>query len=284
MKIQHFYDKDTATFTYVLSDDETNKCAIIDSVMGYDIFCGKTSNAPADLVIDYVTKQNLKVEWILETHAHADHLTASSYIKEKLGGKIAIGENIKEVIKFWVPVFNSAKDTNLDGSQFDHLFKDQEKFYIGNLEVKVINTPGHTPACVSYLIEDCIFVGDTIFTPKMGTARTDFPGGSAKTLYRSIQKLLSFSDETKIFIGHDYPEEGKEPQFLCTVLEQKKHNILVNENVSEAEYIEVRNKRDVGKAVPKLLLPSIQVNIRAGKFGLPEDNNVAYIKIPVNFL
>ena len=282
MKIQHFYDKDTATFTYVLSDDDTKKCAIIDSVMGYDIFSGKTSNAPADLVIDYVTKQNLKVEWILETHAHADHLTASNYIKEKLGGKIAIGENIKEVIKFWAPIFNTTKDTPLDGSQFDHLFKDGEKFAIGNLEVTTMFTPGHTPACLSYLVEDCVFVGDTIFTPKMGTARTDFPGGSAKTLYCSIQKLLSLPNETKIFVGHDYPEEGMEPQFLCTVLDQKKNNILINETVSEAQYVEVRNKRDVGKAVPKLLLPSMQVNIRAGKFGLAEDNAVKYIKIPLN--
>jgi glyoxylase-like metal-dependent hydrolase (beta-lactamase superfamily II) len=282
MKIQHFYDKDTATFTYVLSDDDTKKCAIIDSVMGYDIFSGKTSNAPADLVIDYVTKQNLKVEWILETHAHADHLTASNYIKEKLGGKIAIGENIKEVIKFWAPIFNTTKDTPLDGSQFDHLFKDGEKFAIGNLEVTAMFTPGHTPACVSYLVEDCVFVGDTIFTPKMGTARTDFPGGSAKTLYCSIQKLLSLPNETKIFVGHDYPEEGEGPQFLCTVLDQKKNNILINESVSEAQYVEVRNKRDVGKAVPKLLLPSIQVNIRAGKFGSAEDNAVKYIKIPLN--
>jgi glyoxylase-like metal-dependent hydrolase (beta-lactamase superfamily II) len=282
MKIQHFYDKDTATFTYVLSDDDTKKCAIIDSVMGYDIFSGKTSNAPADLVIDYVTKQNLKVEWILETHAHADHLTASNYIKEKLGGKIAIGENIKEVIKFWVPVFNTIKDTPLDGSQFDHLFKDAEKFSIGNLQVTIIFTPGHTPACASYLVEDCVFVGDTIFTPRMGTARTDFPGGSAKNLYYSIQKILSLPNETKIFVGHDYPEEGEEPQFLCTVLDQKKHNILINETVSEAQYVEIRNKRDVGKAVPKLLLPSIQVNIRAGKFGLAEGNEVKYIKIPLN--
>jgi glyoxylase-like metal-dependent hydrolase (beta-lactamase superfamily II) len=282
MKIQHFYDKDTSTFTYVISDDDTNKCAIIDSVMGYDIFSGKTSNSPANLVIDYITKQNLKVEWILETHAHADHLTASNYIKEKLGGKIAIGENIKEVIKFWAPVFNTIKDTPLDGSQFDHLFKDGEKFSIGNLEVITMFTPGHTPACLSYLVEDCVFVGDTIFTPKMGTARTDFPGGSAKTLYHSIQKLLSLPNETKIFVGHDYPKEGEEPQFLCTVLDQKKNNILINENVSEAQYVEVRNKRDIGKAVPKLLLPSMQVNIRAGKFGLAEDNEVKYIKIPLN--
>jgi len=283
MKIQHFYDKDTATFTYVVSDEVSKKCAIIDSVISYDIYSGKISYAPANLVIDYIAKENLEVEWILETHAHADHLTASNYIKEMLGGKIAIGENIKEVIKFWAAIFNTTKDTPLDGSQFDHLFKDQEKFSIGNLEVKVIHTPGHTPACASYLIGDSVFVGDAILNPRIGTARTDFPGGNAKTLYNSIQKILSLPNQTKIFIGHDYPEEGKEPQFLCTVFEQKKHNILVNENVSEAKYVEVRNKRDVGKAVPKLLLPSIQVNIRAGKFGLAEENGTQYIKVPLNF-
>ncbi len=282
MKIQNFYDKDTATFTYVVSDEATRSCAIIDSVIGYDIFSGKTSNAPADVIIDYVVKNNLKVEWILETHVHADHITASRYLKEKLGGKIAIGEGIKEVIKFWAPLFNSEKDVPLDASHFDHLFKNDEVFSIGNLQVKVLHTPGHTPACICYLIEDSIFVGDTIFAPKIGTARTDFPGGSAQTLYRSIQKILSLPDETKIFIGHDYPEVGQEPQFLCTVLDQKKHNILINEKISEDEYVKTRNQRDVGKAVPKLLLPSIQVNICAGKFAAAENNGIQYIKIPLN--
>lgn len=282
MKIQHFYDKDTATFSYVVSDDATKQCAIIDSVLDYDIFSGRTSNTSADKLIEYVKANNLNVEWILETHAHADHITASNYLKSKLGGKIAIGENIKEVIKFWVDVFNTQNDTPLDGSQFDHLFKDGEEFKIGNLKVRVISTPGHTPACVSYLIEDCIFSGDVIFTPKMGTARTDFPGGSARTLYHSIQKILSLPDSTKIFIGHDYPENGSDPQFCCTVSDQKKHNILINENVSEEQYVETRNKRDVGKAVPKLLLPALQVNIRAGKFSAPEQNGATYLKIPLN--
>ena len=280
MKIQNFYDKDTATFTYVVIDETSKKCAVIDPVMGYDMSSGKTSSAPADLIINYIKAENLILEWILETHAHADHLTASSYLKEKLGGKIAIGENIKEVIKFWAPIFNS--DAKLDGSQFDHLFCDGEKFQIGNLEVSVMHTPGHTPACVCYLIEDCIFVGDTIFTPRMGTARTDFPGASAKNLYHSIQKVLALPNQTRIFVGHDYPEQGKEPQFLCTVLEQKKDNILINENVSEEQYIAVRNQRDVGKAVPKLLLPSIQVNIKAGRFDEAEENGIQYIKIPLN--
>jgi len=284
MKIKNFYDKDTANFTYVVSDETSKKSAIIDSVLGYDIFSGKTFSAPADLIIDYVRSENLTVEWILETHIHADHITASSYLKEKLGGKTAIGEGIKEVLKFWVPFFNIAKDTPLDGSQFDHLFKDGEKFLIGNLEVTAMQTPGHTPACVCYVVGDAIFVGDTIFTPRMGTARTDFPGGSAKTLYHSIQKILAFPNETKIFVGHDYPEAGKDPQPLCTVLEQKKNNILINENIGEEQYVETRNKRDVGKAVPKLLMPAIQVNIRAGRFGDVEENGVQYLKVPINRL
>ncbi|HCR85434.1 MAG TPA: MBL fold metallo-hydrolase [Alphaproteobacteria bacterium] len=284
MKVQHFYDKDTATFTYVISDSATNKCAIIDPVLDYDMHSGKSKTTSADIVIKYIQDNDLQIEWILETHIHADHLTSSSYIKEKLGGKIGIGENIKEVLNFWVPMFNSVFDTPLDGKQFDKLFKDCEKFNIGNLEVKVIHTPGHTPACLCYHVENSIFVGDTIFTPALGTARTDFPGGSAKTLYNSIQKILALPDETKIYVGHDYPAEGKEPQYVCTVKEQKESNILVNKNITEEQYIETRNKRDFGKAVPRLLLPSIQVNLRVGKFGKPEENGIQYIKVPVNKL
>lgn len=282
MQINHFYDQDTATFTYILTDEASKKCAIIDSVMGYDIFSGRTSSAPSDKIIDYIKANNLSLEWILETHIHADHLTGASYIKQKLGGKIAIGKNITKVLDFWIPVFNSAKDTPKDASQFDHLFEDGEKFFVGKLEFTAMHTPGHTPACATYLVEDCAFVGDTIFVPKMGTARTDFPGGSAKILYNSIQKILALPDQTKIFVCHDYPEDGQEPQFQCSVLEQKQHNILINQNISEEKYIEVRDKRDAGMKVPKLLLPSLQVNLRAGKFGASEDNGVQYIKIPLN--
>lgn len=281
MKIQHFFDKQTATFCYIVIDEETNKCAIVDSVLGFDIFSGKTSTKFADELISFIFNNNLEVEWLLETHVHADHITASHYLKEKIGGKIAIGENVKEVIKFWAPIFN-AEDEILNGSQFDYLFKNHEVFSIGNLKVRVIETPGHTPACITYLIEDCAFVGDTIFMPHLGTARTDFPGASAKTLYNSIQKLLSLPDETKIFVGHDYPQEGEDLRFFCTVLEQKEQNILVNNNISEEEYISIRTKRDEGKEVPKLLLPSIQVNLRAGNFAKAEENGVQYIKIPIN--
>ena len=280
MKIQHFYDKETATFTYIVSDEKTQKCAIIDAVLDFDISSGRTSTINAYLIIDSVKTQNLQVEWILETHIHADHLTASQYLKEKLGGKIAIGEKISEVIKFWTPIFNSKNDTDI--KKFDKLFNDNEKFFIGTIEVKVIHTPGHTPACVTYLIEDCAFVGDLIFTPQNGTGRTDFPGGSAKNSYDSIQKLLKLPDETRIFVGHDYPSEGQQPQYFCTVLEQKNSNILINEKISEENYISERNQRDIGKKVPKLLLPALQFNMRAGSFGESENNSTFYIKIPIN--
>jgi glyoxylase-like metal-dependent hydrolase (beta-lactamase superfamily II) len=282
MKIQNFYDKDTATFTYVISDDVTRKCAIIDSVLNYDMNAGKISTNSADSIIAYIAENNLQLDWILETHIHADHLTASSYIKEKIGGKIAIGNKIKEVLDFWVPIFNTSKDTPLNASQFDQLFSDGEKFQIGNLQVQVIHTAGHTPACVSYLIEDAVFVGDTVFLPRMGTARTDFPGGSAKQLYASIQKIFSLPENTKIYVCHDYPESGKEPQFFCTIADQRQNNILINDKISEEEYVALRTKRDSTLSVPKLILPAIQVNLRAGKLGEPEENGVRYVKIPLN--
>lgn len=284
MQIHHFFDQDTATFTYVVSDPKTSKCAVIDSVLDYDMNAGKTTTVSADKVIAYVKEQGFSVEWILETHAHADHLTASHYLREKLGGKIAIGEHIKEVLKFWVPLFNTAHDTSLDGSQFDHLFKDGETFAIGSIEVKVMHTPGHTPACVTYLMGDAAFVGDTIFMPYVGTARTDFPGGSAQTLYQSIQKLLSLPETTKIYTCHDYPPQGQPEGYVSTVADQKAKNSMVHDGVSEAEYVAARNAKDIGKAVPRLLLPSIQVNLRAGELGKAENNGIQYIKIPLNKL
>ncbi|MDP3533206.1 MAG: MBL fold metallo-hydrolase [Alphaproteobacteria bacterium] len=284
MHIHHFFDIDTATFTYVVSDPETRKCAIIDPVLDYDMHAGKTSTVSSDKVITYVKEQDLSVEWILETHAHADHLTGSHYLKEKLGGKIGIGEHIKDVLKFWVPLFNTAHDTPLDGSQFDCLFKDGEVFSIGSLEVKVMHTPGHTPACVTYLMGGAAFVGDTIFMPYVGTARTDFPGGNASTLYQSIQKILSLPETTKIYTCHDYPPQGEPVGYVSTVADQKAKNSMVHEGVTEAEYVAARTAKDKGKAVPRLLLPSIQVNLRAGNFGKSEANGVQYIKIPLNKL
>lgn len=282
MQIKPFFDKDTSTVTYVVIDPETQCCAIIDSVHDFDLYSGRLTSQSADNVVDYIKKMNLQVEWILETHVHADHLTAASYLKEKLGGKIAIGDNIIKVLAHWIPIFNTGSDTPSDGSQFDVLFSDGTQFKIGNLNVKVIHTPGHTPDCVSYYINDAIFVGDTIFMPYVGTARTDFPGGSAETLYRSIQKILALPEQTHIYTCHDYPPDGQEPAWESTVAEQKKNNSMINDSVTEKEFIDARNKKDFDKPVPKLLLPSIQVNLRAGKLGDFDTKQTQYIKIPIN--
>jgi len=282
INIKTFFDQDTATFTHVVNDKSTNKAVIIDPVLNYDQYSGRISKTSANEVISYVQGHSLSVEWLLETHIHADHITASHYLKEKLGGKIGIGNKIKDVLAFWIPIFNTAKDTKLDGSQFDKLFNDNEVITLGNVDIKVLHTPGHTPACSSYLIEDVIFVGDTIFMPDIGTARTDFPGGSANTMYDSIKKILSLPNETRIFMCHDYPLQGRDIAWVSTVKEQKERNILIHEGISKDEYIQTRNKRDRGKAVPKLLLPSLQTNLRAGTFGNPEDNNIKYIKIPID--
>lgn len=282
VSIKTFFDSATSTFTHIVSDNSSDKCLVIDSVLDYDQYSGRVTTKSADKVIEYISKENLSVEWILDTHIHADHITASNYLKEKLGGKIGIGSKIKDVLNFWVQIFNTEKDTNLDASQFDKIFEDNEIFKLGNLDVKVLHTPGHTPACVSYLIEDNIFVGDTIFMPDIGTARTDFPGGSASLLYDSIRKILSLPECTKIFMCHDYPTAGRNVAYFSTIKEQKDKNILVRDSISKEEYVNARNRRDEGKSVPKLLFPSIQANLRTGKFGLPEKNNVQYIKIPIN--
>ncbi len=281
MHIEAFFDKATATITYIVSDPVTQRCAIIDPVLDFDPQAGAAMTKSADRLIDYISKSGLTVEWLLETHIHADHLTAAKYLKEKCGGKTGISEKIVDVLKHWVPVFNTQEDTPTDGSQFDRLFGDGETFSLGALAVKVMHTPGHTPACASYVIGDAVFVGDTIFMPYGGTSRADFPGGSAATLYHSIQKILSLPDETRIFTCHDYPPEGNEPAWESTVAEQKKKNIMIKEDVTEAQYIEVRTTRDGKLPVPRLLLPSIQVNLRAGDFGTAEENGTRYIKIPV---
>lgn len=284
INIKTFFDADTATFTHIVSDSDTNKAAIIDSVLDYDQYSGRTRTISADKVIAYINQEKLTIEWILDTHIHADHITASHYLKEKLGGKIGIGAKIKEVLAFWVPVFNTSKDTDLNASQFDHLFQDGEIFKLGNVDITVLHTPGHTPACCSYLIEDAVFVGDTIFMPDIGTARTDFPGGSAATLYDSVKKIFSLPAETRIFMCHDYPPNGRDVTWVATIKEQREKNILIHDGISKEEYVAVRNKRDEGKAVPKLLLPSVQANLRAGTFGDSEENGVRYVKIPVDKL
>lgn len=282
--VKTFFDKDTATFTHVVSDPSTHKAAIIDSVLDYDQYSGKTRTDSANQVIAYIKEHDMSVEWILDTHIHADHITASRYLKDKLGGQIGIGTKIKDVLALWIPVFNTSNDTNLDASQFDHLFDDGDTFKLGNVDIRVMHTPGHTPACACYIIEDAIFVGDTLFMPDIGTARTDFPGGSAEIMYDSVQKILSLPDETRIFLCHDYPPEGRDVTSMTTVGEQKKANVLIHEGISKDEYVAQRNKRDQGKSVPKLLLPSIQANLRTGTFGLPESNNIQYVKIPINKL
>jgi len=279
MEIQSFYDKATATVTYIVSDEATRCCAIIDPVLDYDPQGGTIATASADQLIDYINKNGLTLEWLLETHIHADHLTAAGYLKEKLGGAIGISDKIIDVLDYWVPVFDSGEDTPLDGSQFDCLFADGESFNIGNLAVKVTHTPGHTPACASYVIDDAVFVGDTLFMPEGGTARADFPGGDAATLYRSIRKIFSLPDTTRVFICHNYPPEGQPATWETTIGAQKATNILIKDDVTEDHYVETRKSRDSKLPVPRLLYPSIQVNLRAGNLG--EDNEKHYIKIPV---
>jgi glyoxylase-like metal-dependent hydrolase (beta-lactamase superfamily II) len=251
-------------------------------VLNFDISSGVVEYRSANLVIDYIISNKLKLEWILETHIHADHITASNYIKNKLGGKIGIGANIIAVLDYWVPILNISQDTPKDGSQFDILLKDEDVLSLGASNIKVIFTPGHTPSCVSYLIDSAIFVGDTIFMPDIGTARTDFPGGSSAILYQSIHKLFSLDDSVQIFVGHDYPPVGREVESNVTVSAQKHQNILVHEGISQMEYVESRTKRDHNKPVPKLLYPALQVNLRAGKFGDAESNGARYIKIPLH--
>ncbi|MDP3560515.1 MAG: MBL fold metallo-hydrolase [Legionellaceae bacterium] len=285
MDIQTFFDENTYTFTYIVIDKKTKKCAIIDPVLDFDFHSGKTWTASADKLIDYVKEHGLEVQWILETHAHADHLTGAHYLNQTFDAKIGIGEHIKDVLALWVPIFNIGSDTPLNGSQFGRLFKDGEHFTIGTLDVKVLHTPGHTPACVSYLINDeVIFVGDTLFMPYLGTARADFPGGNAEVLYDSIQKILALPGYTQIMICHDYPQGNQKPSNVSTVKEQKKQNIMINETIGKENYIVARNLRDSDLKVPKLLLPSIQVNLRAGYLGAPEENGVQYMKIPLNQL
>jgi glyoxylase-like metal-dependent hydrolase (beta-lactamase superfamily II) len=277
-EVRGFFDPVTATWTYVVWSEGSKKCAVIDSVLDYDPASGCTSTVSADKVIYFIRNKNLQVEWILETHIHADHLTAAPYIKEKLGGKTGISQYILEVLKTWQPIFHNESDTPLDGSQFDHLFKDGEKFSIGALEAKVIHTPGHTPADTTYVIGDAAFAGDAIFLPDVGTGRCDFPGGSAADSYNSTRKLLELPDNYRLYVGHDYPEgKSRGAQCMAYVSEQKVSNILAAAAVEKESFVRHRQESDKSKPVPELLLPSLQVNLRAGKLG-------QYIKIPLNAL
>ena len=276
-----FLDKQSNTFSYIVKDPDSSSCAVIDSVLDFDYDSGTVSHEGADAIIDHIRNNNLQLEWLIETHAHADHLSAAPYIKEALGGKIAIGEHIDAVQKTFSKFFNAGADFACDGSQFDHLFRDNEVYQIGNLTGLAIYTPGHTPACMTHLIGDAAFVGDTIFLPDAGTARADFPGGDARVLYRSINKILSLPKSTRLFMCHDYSDE-RELEYESTVEDELRNNIHINTNVDEDSFVEMREAKDKGLEVPHLILPSLQVNMRAGEFPEPEDNGMVYLKLPIN--
>ena len=280
--IQHFFDEPTGTLSYVVADTSAGEAAIIDSVLGYSMISGRTDTRPADVMIDYVREHGLALTWILETHAHADHLSSAQYIKSQLGGRVAIGKGIRDVQAHFAPVYNLDSDFKPDGRQFDQLFADGDTFHIGKLGCEVLATPGHTNDSVSYKIDDAVFVGDSLFMPDFGTARCDFPGGDAAVLYDSIQRLLALPGETRLFMCHDYMPGGRELRWVCTVEEQRLHNIHVGDGVSKAEFAGMRSERDSQLGLPALIVPAIQVNIRAGHLPDVEDNGVAYLKTPLD--
>jgi glyoxylase-like metal-dependent hydrolase (beta-lactamase superfamily II) len=282
-QVKAFFDEPTNTFSYVVRDPVSNACAILDSVLDFDYASGRTDVRSADAIIAYVQDNNLQVEWILETHVHADHLSAAPYLHQALGGKTGIGAMITVVQETFGKAFNAGTEFARDGSQFDRLFNEDDRFTIGNLEGHVLHTPGHTPACLTYVIGDAAFVGDTLFMPDYGTARCDFPGGDARTLYRSIQKVLSLPGETRIFLCHDYKAPDREEYcHETTVAEQRRHNVHVHEGISEDEFVRMRTERDATLAMPTLILPSVQVNMRAGEMPPAEENGQVYLKVPIN--
>ncbi|HEY0824647.1 MAG TPA: MBL fold metallo-hydrolase [Ramlibacter sp.] len=282
--IQPFFDPKTWTVSYVVSDDATRSAAVIDPVLDFDYKSGSTGTQSADAILAYLQDKGLKVEWVLETHAHADHLSAARYLQGRVGGRIAIGENIREVQATFKKLYNLERNFLPDGSQFDHLFHDGETFHVGQLEVKALLVPGHTPADMAYLVGDAVFVGDTLFMPDVGSARADFPGGDARILYRSMRRLLELPPQTRMFVCHDYPPKGREANWETTVAEQRASNIHVRDGISEDEFVAMRQARDATLEVPTLILPSIQVNVRAGQLPPPDDNGVAYLRIPLNAL
>jgi glyoxylase-like metal-dependent hydrolase (beta-lactamase superfamily II) len=282
--IRAFFDEPTNTVSYLVADPETKRAAVIDPVLDYDHASGKASTKSADAILAAAAEQGFAIDWVLETHAHADHLSGAPYLKLKTGAKVGIGDHIREVQKIFRPVFN-ATDLKGDGSEFDHLFADGERFKIGNLDVEVFYVPGHTPADVAYKVEDAVFVGDTLFMPDYGTARADFPGGDARDLYRSIKRILSLPGETRLFICHDYKAPGRDSYaWETTVAEERDRNVHLRDGVSEDEFVAMREKRDATLPAPLLLLPSIQVNIRGGNLPPEEINGVRYLKIPVTMV
>ncbi|MEM5505511.1 MBL fold metallo-hydrolase [Shewanella frigidimarina] len=283
--VHEFLDEDSETFTYVVADNTTSFAVIIDPVLDFDYKSGRTDTRNANRVLHWIERQELTVKWILETHAHADHLSAASYLRDKISGQIGIGEHITKVQQTFKKVFNLDASFLPNGSQFDHLFKHNELLQVGNMTIRVMHTPGHTPADLAYIInEQAAFVGDTIFMPDVGTARCDFPGGDANTLYDSIQTLFTLPESTDLYVCHDYPTEGRGHQFKTQVIQQKQHNIHVNDTMTKSTFVTLRQQRDATLPMPRLILPAIQINIRAGQMPAPEDNGTVYLKIPINLL
>ena len=282
-EVKAFFDESTNTFSYVVADPATRKAAVIDSVLDYDIVSGRTRRDGANAMIDFVKAQGLELEWVIDTHVHADHLSAAPYVQSVLGGKLAIGEHIREVQETFGRIFNAGDAFQRDGSQFDHLFKDGERYRVGNIEAMAMHTPGHTPACMTHVIGDAAFVGDTLFMPDYGTARCDFPGGDARTLYRSIQRIFALPDDTRVFLCHDYKAPGRDVfAHETTVGDERRANIHVHAGSDEEAFVRMRSTRDATLSMPRLLLPAVQVNMRAGRFPPSEDNGTSYLKIPLD--
>jgi glyoxylase-like metal-dependent hydrolase (beta-lactamase superfamily II) len=279
-----FFDPDTCSVAYLVSDLATRTAAVIDAVLDYDPKAGRVATRSADRVVAAVKEAGLTVEWVLETHIHADHLAAGAYIKSRLGGRLGIGEHVTAVQRHFTQYYNIADQVPADGSQFDHRFTDGETFRVGGIEARVLHTPGHTPACITYLIGDAAFVGDTIFMPDYGTARCDFPGGSARALHRSIKRLFALPPQTRVFVGHDYAPNDRPYAWETTVAEERERNIHVGGGRSEDDFVQVREERDRGLEPPNLILAAIQVNLRGGRLPEPEANGTAYLKIPLNRL
>ena len=284
--VEAFFDPATFTYSYVVSDPHSRQCALIDPVLDYDPASGRTSHKNADLLIAYVREHDLSVQWILETHVHADHMSAGHYLKEQLGGKLGIGDRISVIQNTFGKLFNVEPEFATDGRQFDHLFEDGETFHIGGVEARAIHTPGHTPACMTYLIGDAAFVGDTLFMPDYGTARCDFPGGDARTLYHSIHaKLFSLPDDTRVFMCHDYKAPGREEYlYETTIGAEREHNVHIHQGIGEEQFVAMRSARDATLGMPTLILPSVQINMRAGELPPAEDNGTRYLKIPLDLL
>ncbi|BAK78633.1 beta-lactamase domain protein [Pseudogulbenkiania sp. NH8B] len=283
-QIEAFYDPATHTISYVVYDQPGGHAAIIDPVLDYDAKAGRTGTVSAGRIREFVTAHRLRVDWILETHAHADHLSAAALLRDTLGGRIAIGAGIPAVQRIFKGIFHLGEEFRTDGSQFDVLLHDDERFMIGTLEARALAVPGHTPADIAYQIGDAVFVGDTLFMPDVGSARCDFPGGDAATLYRSVRRLLDLPGETRLFMCHDYPPEGRAPRWETTVAEQRAHNIHLHDGIGEADFVAMREARDATLEMPLLILPSVQVNIRAGQLPPAESDGYAYLKIPLNRL